>query len=331
MAVAAASTRAARLAKRLRAGDLDVAPEVVNLLESTAPGDLAEGRQLLSLLSPRALGGEPAGQIVGVTGPPGAGKSTLLAALIRGLRARGAAGVAVLAVDPSSRLSGGALLGDRVRIALADPDPKVFIRSLASGGRFGGLARGVREAAEALAVAFPWVLIETVGVGQAETEVAEVADTVCLVVQPASGDTLQFLKAGIMEVPDLFVVTKADLAAQAKRTVLELEAALRTLGKGEVPVVAVSSLPPPTGVDRLIEALEGRARRLREGDGAALRSRRREGRILGALSSFSREHGERALRALGGARKARRLLEGAPADAGYPELLELLERRLAAA
>jgi len=229
------------LAARLREGELSVAPQVVNLLESSAAADRERAKALLGELSPRALGREPAGQIVGVTGPPGAGKSTLLAALIAELRRRGERGVAVLAVDPSSRLSGGSLLGDRLRIALPNPDPAVFIRSLAAGGRHGGLARGVRESAEALAVAFPWVVIETVGVGQGETEVAEVADTVCLVVQPASGDTLQFLKAGIMEVPDLFVVTKADLREQARRTTLELQAALKTLGRGEIPVVGVRS------------------------------------------------------------------------------------------
>lgn len=318
-----------RLAQRLRDGDLSVAPEVINLLESTAAGDRQEARALLRELSPTALGSEPDGQIVGVTGPPGAGKSTLLAALIKELRRRENAAVAVLAVDPSSRISGGSLLGDRVRIALADPDPQVLIRSFATGGRFGGLARGVREAAEALAVAFPWVIIETVGVGQAETEVAEVADTVCLVVQPASGDTLQFLKAGIMEVPDLFVVTKADLGEQAKRTVLDLESALRTLGKGEVPVVPVSSLPPARGVDRLVDLLYDRRTALSADGQAGLRRRRREGRLLGALTAFTREHGERAVRALGGVRKARRLLEATPPDAGYADLLETLEQNSA--
>src|SRR4029079_12642405 len=119
--------------------------------------------------------------------------------------------VAVLAVDPSSSRSGGALLGDRARIATDGVDDNVFLRSLATGTRLRGLAPATRAAAQALAVAFDVVVVETVGVGQSETDVAEVADTVAVIVQPGSGDVLQFLKAGIMEVPDVLVVTKADL------------------------------------------------------------------------------------------------------------------------
>src|SRR6185436_4556140 len=116
--------------------------------------------------------------------------------------------VAVLAVDPTSRHSGGALLGDRARIHFDPSDREVFIRSTAAGGRLGGLAPATRDAAHALAAAFDVVVIETVGVGQSETEVAEVADTIAVVVQPGSGDVLQFLKSGIMEIPDVLVVTK---------------------------------------------------------------------------------------------------------------------------
>ena len=119
--------------------------------------------------------------------------------------------MAVLAVDPSSKRSGGALLGDRARIDADPADRGIFIRSMAAGERLGGLAPATRAAAQALAAAFDIVVIETVGVGQSETEVAEAADTVAVIVQPGSGDALQFLKAGIMEVPDVLVVTKADL------------------------------------------------------------------------------------------------------------------------
>ena len=146
-----------------------------------------------------------------MTGPPGAGKSTLLSALLRAWRERRSATVAMLAVDPSSRRSGGSLLGDRARIDFDPADRGVLIRSTAAGERLGGLARATRAAAQALAAAFDVVVIETVGVGQAETEVADVADTVAVVVQPGSGDVLQFLKSGIMEIPDVLVVTKADL------------------------------------------------------------------------------------------------------------------------
>src|SRR5205823_11191418 len=146
--------------------------------------------------------------------------------------------VAVLAVDPSSKVSGGALLGDRARISHDPEDRGVFIRSTAAGGRLGGLAPSTRAAAQALAAAFDVVVIETVGVGQSETEVAEVADTVVVIVQPGSGDVLQFLKSGIMEIPDVLVVTKADLGAVAQSALRDLTAALRALGATETPIVA---------------------------------------------------------------------------------------------
>ena len=135
--------------------------------------------------------------------------------------------VAVLAVDPSSKRSGGSLLGDRARIDHDPRDDGILIRSTAAGGRLGGLAAPTREAAQALAPAFDVVVVETVGVGQSETDVEEVCDTVAVVVQPGSGDTLQFLKAGIMEVPDVLVVTKADLGDVAVRARRDLAQALR--------------------------------------------------------------------------------------------------------
>ena len=161
----------------------------------------------------------------------------------------------MLAVDPTSRRSGGALLGDRARLEVDPNDRRLFIRSTAAGDRLGGLAPATRAAATALAAAFDVVVIETVGVGQSETEVADVADTVAVVVQPGSGDVLQFLKSGIMEVPDVLVVTKADLGRIADRTVADLLAALRSLGAAEVEVVAVSSVAP-SGIGELA----GRAR-----------------------------------------------------------------------
>jgi GTPase len=159
------------LAARLRAGDLSAAPAVLNLVESRAPAARAEAAELLGAVAPAALGGEAPAHVVGVTGPPGAGKSTLLSQLVAGWRARGRS-VAVLAVDPSSKRSGGALLGDRARIEHDPSDREVFIRSMAAGGRLGGLAPATRAAAHALAAAFDVVVIETVGVGQSETEVA---------------------------------------------------------------------------------------------------------------------------------------------------------------
>jgi LAO/AO transport system kinase len=308
------------LAARLRDGDLGAAPAVLNLLESRTPAARGGTAALLAALSPAALGGEPAGHIVGVTGPPGVGKSSLLSRLVAGFRARDRS-VAVLAVDPSSKRSGGALLGDRARIEHDPADRSVFIRSMAAGDRLGGLAPATRAAAGVLAVAFDVVVIETVGVGQSETEVADVADTVAVVVQPGSGDVLQFLKAGIMEVPDVLVVTKADLGRVAHRAMADLHTALRSLGARGTRIVGVSSIAPPRGIDELIEALdEHRA-------GLDLGVRRLAARRAHALADFQVEFGDRGLRALGGRRAAERWLAGTEPGLDVASLVARLERR----
>ena len=298
----------------MRARDLGAAPAALNLLESTAAGDREQAAALLGEVSPAKLGGEAPGHIVGVTGPPGAGKSTLLSALLGAWRSGAGevgdhgATVAMLAVDPSSQRSGGALLGDRARIEFDPGDGGVFIRSTAAGERLGGIAWGTRAAAQALAAAFDVVVIETVGVGQAETEVAEIADTVVVVVQPGSGDVLQFLKSGIMEIPDVLVVTKADLGQVALNARRDLSAALRSLGRRSTRVLAVSSLPPPAGIEELLGALEQRWQELTGEGGGALAERRLRARRAGALTDFAVEHGQRGLRALGGRRAAERWL-----------------------
>jgi LAO/AO transport system kinase len=286
------------------------------VIENRADRDGAWG--LLAELSPAALGGEPAAHVIGITGPPGAGKSSLLSALVAEWRGRGST-VAVLAVDPSSKRSGGSLLGDRARIEHDPRDDGVLIRSTAAAGRLGGLAAATREAAEALAPAFDVVVVETVGVGQSETDVEDVCDTVAVVVQPASGDVLQFLKAGIMEVPDLLVVTKADLGEVATRSRRDLGQALKAVGSPDVPVLAVSSVPPASGIEELADALEEHRR------GSDLAGRRVRARRGAALREFTAEHGERALRELGGRRAAERLLEAQDAGASVTELLEALE------
>jgi LAO/AO transport system kinase len=304
------------LGRRLREGDRSAAAAALNVIENRAERDAT--RALLNEVSPAALGSEPAAHVVGITGPPGAGKSSLLSVLVAEWRNRQKT-VAVLAVDPSSKRSGGSLLGDRARIDHDPRDDGVLIRSTAAGGRLGGLAAATREAAEALAPAFDVVVVETVGVGQSETDVEDVCDTVAVVVQPASGDVLQFLKAGIMEVPDLLVVTKADLGDAAARSRRDLAQALAAVGSNEVPVLAVSSVAPPSGVEELADAIEGHR------DGTDLAERRVRARRGAALREFTAEHGERALRDLGGRREAERLLERQDPAAGVTELVSALE------
>ena len=307
-----------QLGLRLRERDRSAAPAALNLIEDRSPGGREAAARLLAEISPTALGGEAPADLIGVTGPPGAGKSTLLSALVAHWREQ-ARTVAVLAVDPSSKRSGGSLLADRVRIEHDPRDDGVLIRSTAAGGRLGGLAPATREAADALAVAFDIVVVETVGVGQSETDVEEVCDTVAVVVQPASGDVLQFLKAGIMEVPDVLVVTKADLGEAASRSQRDLRAALAALGSHEVPVLAVSSLAPPVGIEELVRALDALRERTDLGE-RRLRSRR-----LSALRELVDEHGEGALRRLGGRRAAERLLSDQPRNESVSELLQALE------
>jgi LAO/AO transport system kinase len=310
------ATDPAELGRRLRAGDRSAAAAALNVIENRADRDAT--KRLLNEVSPAALDGEPDTHVIGITGPPGAGKSSLLSVLVSEWRERNRT-VAVLAVDPSSKRSGGSLLGDRARIEHDPRDDGVLIRSTAAGGRLGGLAAATREAAEALAPAFDVVVVETIGVGQSETDVEDVSDTVAVVVQPASGDVLQFLKAGIMEVPDLLVVTKADLGDVAMRSRRDLGQALKAVGSSEVPVLAVSSVPPPSGIGELADALEAHRERT---DLAERRVRARRG---AALREFTAEHGERALRDLGGRRAAERLLEEQDRGASVTALLAALE------
>jgi LAO/AO transport system kinase len=310
----------AALGARLRERDLSAAAAALNLLESRSPEARRQAQALLAEVSPAALGGEAGGHVVGLTGPPGVGKSSLLSRLLAEWRGRGRS-VAVLAVDPSSRRSGGALLGDRARIEADPRDRGVFIRSTAAGDRLGGLAPATRAAAEALAAAFEVVVIETVGVGQSETDVADVADTVAVVLQPASGDVLQFLKAGIMEVPDVLVLTKADLEAPARRAMADLQAALLALGSGDTVVCAVSSMPPPAGIPALVDALDAHRARL-DVPARRLRARRQH-----ALDDYIAEYGERGVRALGGRLEAERWLEQQDPDLDVTSLGRALEAR----
>lgn len=224
---------------------------------------------------------EPMAQVVGMTGPPGVGKSTLMNALIANWRGRGRT-VGCIAVDPSSRRSGGALLGDRTRLSTDPEDQGIFVRSMAARDRLGGLAALTVSSMVLMRALYDVVLIETVGVGQSETDVVGVADTVLFCVQPGSGDSLQFMKAGIAEIPHVVVVTKADMEKEARRARADVLGALSLGGAGDegdgwtVPVLLASSMRRD-GIDALVDAIDSHAAFLTEnGRRAAARHRQAE-------------------------------------------------------
>jgi GTPase len=260
---------------------------------------------------------DPKAQVVGLTGPPGVGKSTLIAQLIGALRAAGHS-VGVLAIDPSSRRSGGALLGDRVRLALDPDDPHVFVRSMAARGRLGGLAGQAPAAVSLMRAVYDRVIVETVGVGQSETDVATVADTVVLCVQPGSGDSLQYLKSGIAEIPDIAVVGKADLGNIALRAKADLAASLtqdRHAG-WSVPVILVSG-SHARGIADLLQAIADHARHLAAGGRLAIgrQQQARDWLSLAVRDAFGSHGLERAKRAGG--------LDLAPGQGPFQALLDL--------
>lgn len=201
----------------------------------------AEDEHTFALLS--AAYQQPRAHVVGMTGPPGVGKSTLMSALIGAWREAGKT-VACIAVDPSSRRTGGALLGDRTRLAIDPTDVGVFVRSMAARDRLGGLAALTIPAMILMRACYDYVLIETVGVGQSEVDVANITDTVIFCVQPGSGDSLQFMKSGIVEIPHIVVVTKADMEDAAARALSDVSSALHLSAARDgwtVPVLPVSA------------------------------------------------------------------------------------------
>ncbi len=238
---------------------------------------------------------------LGITGPPGVGKSSLVASLARTFR-RSDVRVGVLAVDPSSPRSGGALLGDRARIDPDSSDSGIFVRSMASAGDLGGLSRAAMSAVDVLSASHDIVIIETVGVGQSEVDIECAADATVVVVQPASGDTLQFLKAGILEIPDVFVVNKADLGEVAERALRELEASLRAVrgGRREANGARVFSTSATTGLgmQALADGLRAVHAELR--DAGQVPVRRHRGSVVWTERGILRLVGEIGVAALGG-------------------------------
>jgi LAO/AO transport system kinase len=203
--------------------------------------------------------------VIGLTGPPGVGKSTLTNALVACARARGET-VGVIAVDPSSRRTGGALLGDRARIATDPTDRGVFVRSMAARDRLGGLSDQTVAAMVLMRAIYDLVLVESVGIGQSEADISFVADTVLLCVQPGSGDSLQFMKAGVTELPDVVAVTKADMVEAARRTRADVEGALTLYSENRRAAVVLIAAARGDGLDDLDKALEDHRTWLAEGE-----------------------------------------------------------------
>lgn len=264
------------LAASIFARERRAVASAMNLMEDTRPSVQRKARQLLSELEAR----QRLGLSVGVTGPPGAGKSTLIGAIAEALRKQQKR-VAVIAVDPSSPLSGGSILGDRARLNLDPNDPDIYVRSVATGGHLGGLSWAVPAAIRVLTCAFDVVLVETTGVGQGEVEVRDVVDHVILVVQPGSGDTLQFIKAGIMEIPDELVVNKADLGRIARTTFSEL------MNAHGAPVLLVSARDRGKPINDLVRSMIARVPR---------HSQKENTRFW--LRLYTKEHGDHGVRTL---------------------------------
>jgi LAO/AO transport system kinase len=304
--VAASDSTAADLAERLLAGDKRALARAISLVEDDDP----EGWELVRKVYPKTGNA----QVVGFTGPPGVGKSTLIGALVKDARER-ERDVAVLSIDPTSPFTQGALLGDRIRLSDHFLDPGVFIRSMASRGSLGGLSEATLQAALLMdAAGKDDVLLETVGVGQAEVDIIDHADTIVLVLMPGSGDSIQALKAGVMEIPDVIVVNKSD--HPLKDTMIREIRSVLALGPSEgwqVPIVATEA-SKGEGVGEVVEKIaEHRAHIEAEGTLEERRGRNLMNEVM----------------ALATVRLRRRLEESIREDPQVQELLtEVVARRL---
>jgi GTPase len=294
------------LAQRLLDGDKRALARAISLVENDDPA----GWELVREVYPRT----GRASVVGFTGPPGVGKSTLIGALTKAQRQRGRQ-VAVLSIDPSSPFTQGALLGDRIRLAEHFLDAGVFIRSMANRGALGGLSEAALQAALLMdAAGKDDVFVETVGVGQAEVDIIDHADTIVLVLQPGSGDSIQALKAGIMEIPDIIVVNKADhpltdTMVREVRGVLSLAPQ-----EGWRPPIVRAEAARGEGVEELAEQLEAHRSYIEE---------------EGTLNQRRRRNLMNEVLALATARMRRRLEESVRDDAEIQGLLDLVvERRL---
>jgi LAO/AO transport system kinase len=301
-----ASSPTPTLAERLLAGDQRALARGISLVEDDRP----EGWELVREVYPHTGRAE----VVGFTGPPGVGKSTLIGALTKARREAGRT-VGVLSVDPSSPFTQGALLGDRIRLSEHFLDRGVFIRSMANRGALGGLSEAALQAALLLdAAGRDDVFVETVGVGQAEVDIIDHADTIVLVLMPGSGDSIQALKAGVMEIPDVIVINKAD-HPMTDTMVREIRGVLSLAPDREwrVPIVKTEAARGE-GIAELVGHLDAHRAFIRE---------------RGLLAERRRRNLRNEVLALATARLRRRLEERVAGDAAFAELLdEVVARRL---
>ena len=313
-----------KLATRLVNRERDAVPEALNLIDDARPEQRQRAFDLLQQLE--AAPQQKVAKRVGFTGPPGVGKSSLLDAVATRIREKQNS-VGIVAVDPSSPRSGGALLGDRFRMRSRASDSGFLFRSMAARDRLGGLADATHASVIILSTVFDWVFVESVGVGQSESDIEAIVDSTVFIAQPGAGDTLQFMKAGVLEVPDIFVVNKADQGALAERTARELEAAIR-LGEAkdsdwQAPVLLVSARDHH-GIDSLLQQLEAHRNALEKSD--TLNSRRQQHHISLTISALEREFGRFGLQQLGGKKAIIQLLEAQPEAAFFQRLKQLQER-----
>jgi LAO/AO transport system kinase len=310
------------LAARFRAGDVRALARAISLVERRDPGVRA--------LETPPTEREGAAAVVGFTGAPGTGKSTLVDALVALLRKQDKS-VAVIATDPNSPFTGGAILGDRIRMQRHALDPKVFIRSMGARGHLGGLSLATREAIRLLgAFGFDQVILETVGVGQSELEVAAVADTTVVVMTPNLGDGVQMIKAGILEIADIFVVNKADLDGY-QRVAMELRAMLSlnapraggtTAPKPWKPPIITTVAARQEGIDELWAAIEAhRAYLESSGRAQELAAKRLKDETAEVVADLARQHARLAL-GEDGALTEKLLKDGSP----YRAAEEILNR-----
>jgi LAO/AO transport system kinase len=280
---------AQQLVNAVLKGDRRAAARAITLIENNSP----ETQKIVSSLYPHT----GKAQIVGVTGPSGAGKSTLVEKLVRELRRRGKT-VGVIAVDPTSPFSGGAFLGDRIRMQDLSTDVGVFIRSMATRNNPGGLARATKDAVRILdAAGKDVVIVETVGAGQSEVDIIKIAQTVIVVLAPGLGDEIQAIKAGIMEIGDIFVVNKAD-RENASKTVTDIQAMLElSNGKdGWRPAIVKTVATEGKGTNQLLEKIDEHIKCLKEGEADLRQKRIVEAELVEAIRQKTAEQIIEALR-----------------------------------